>query len=101
MMKKKLKICFKIDILNISLFIFNCPLHGPPRHVLMIPLSLRFKPLVFIKGDNGWVVLAHKTISVPLKYTGYTCLVRAFVPTMSEFVTVVCYSTLTRSCNKL
>ena len=22
---------------------------------------------LFIKGDNGWVVLAHKTISVPLK----------------------------------
>ena len=22
---------------------------------------------VFIKGDNGWVVLAHKTISVPLR----------------------------------
>ena len=21
---------------------------------------------LFIKGDNGWVVLAHKTISVPL-----------------------------------
>ena len=23
-------------------------------------------PGLFIKGDNGWVVLAHKTISVPL-----------------------------------
>ena len=22
---------------------------------------------LFIKGDNGWVVLAHKTISVPLR----------------------------------
>ena len=24
---------------------------------------------LFIKSDNGWVVLAHKTISVPLKGT--------------------------------
>ena len=41
MMKKYMKICFKIDILNISRFIFNCPLQSPPRHVLMTPLSLR------------------------------------------------------------
>ena len=24
---------------------------------------------LFVKGDNGWVVLAHKTISVPLTKT--------------------------------
>ena len=28
----------------------------------MFPMLSR----LFIKGDNGWVVLAHKTISVPL-----------------------------------
>ena len=31
---------------------------------------------LFIKGDNGWVVLAHKTISVPLNQSGLIQMIR-------------------------
>ena len=42
---------------------------------------------LFIKGDNGWVVLAHKTISVPLMQTVKQDLTKSL-----NFQTVILYN---------